>query len=82
MRDCSALLQGAINADATAEVLGCWRRWVSKPVRQHWTGNNGQVGRYGVIQQLGGLCGTYLVVGRISNSEYNKCCRGDFQGYT
>ena len=63
MRDCSALLQGAVNADAIAGVLGSWRRWVSKPVCRHWTGNNGQVRRYEVIQQLGGLCGTYLVVG-------------------
>ena len=23
----------AVNANATAGVLGCWRRWVSKPVR-------------------------------------------------
>ena len=36
-RDCSALLQGAVNADAVAGVLGWWRRWVSKPVRRHWT---------------------------------------------
>ena len=80
-RDCSALLQGAVNADAIAGVLGCWRRWVSKLMCRHWTGNNGQVGRYGVIQQLGGLRGTHLVVERISNSEYNECCRGDFRGY-
>ena len=42
-------------------------------MRQHWTGNHRQIGRNGVIQQLGGLCRTYPVVGRISNSEYNEC---------
>ena len=54
----------------------------SKAVRQHWTGNHKQIGRNGVIQQLGGLCRTYLVVGQISNLEYNECCRRDFRGYT
>ena len=53
-RECSALLQGAVNTDAATRVLRWWRRWVSKPLRRHWTGNNGQVGRYGVIQQLAG----------------------------
>ena len=81
-RDCSTLLQDAVNADAVVGVLGWWRRWVSKPVRQHWMGNNRQVGRNRVIQQLGGLCRIYPVVGRISNSKYNECCRGDFRGYT
>ena len=51
-------------------------------MHRHWTGNNRQVGRYGVIQQLGGLCRTYPVVGRISNSKYNECCHRDFRGYT
>ena len=82
MRDCSVLLQGAVIGDAAAGVLGWWHRWISKPVHRHWTGNNKQIGRYGVIQQLGGLCRTHLVVGRISNSEYDEYCCGDFRGYT
>ena len=31
---------------------------------------------------LGGLCRIYPVVGRISNSKHNECCRGNFRGYT
>ena len=49
---------------------------------RHWTKNHRQIGKNGVIQQLGGLCRTYPFVGRISNSEYDECCRGDFRGYT
>ena len=28
-----------INGNAAAGVLGWWRRWISKPVCRHWTGN-------------------------------------------